>query len=286
MFVINHIRSISIFLLVSLFVSCSDSVPIIGKDNLADENRWRGSFQVNGKEMPFTFAIHGELSNPNDLRVFLYNGGKSEQIESAWMVEDSITIPINGRRDILCGEFNADRTKIEGELRTGFGYSPKVKRAAFTAEKSNEARFAFTESPTDIIPNGSWKLEFDTLKNLKRNNTDVLRYNIDRTGSIRLHREDNVIYGEIVTYGEGIQGFEGVMTEKGFICSSLHAAEPFLMEVTFSDEDHFRGIITNSTDVYAFGATKKGAGQVTAEESTSILQGLLLLIKSYFDYIA
>ena len=226
------------------------------------------------------------MNNVYDLRAFIYNGGENEQIEYVKIVEDSIIIRINSRGDLLAGKFNEDQTKIEGELRVGFGYSPKVKRASFTAEKSNESRFSFSDKSTDIIPNGSWLLAFDTLKNQKRNNTDVLRYNIERPSNMQLYRQGDIIYGRMATNGSGIQSFEGVMTEDGFICSSLHHAEPFLTEVTFSDKDHFRGIITNSTDIYAFSATKKGKGQVATEDSTSILQGLLLLIKSYIDYIA
>lgn len=282
---ISFFKSVSLLSILLGVLSCGEPSPIVGKDIIPNEDRWRGDFNVNGKVIPFTFSLVEEKSNASGLRAFLYNGGQREQIEYVDVEGDSVHIPINSRKDLLSGKFNKERNQIEGNLMTGFGYSAKTPRAAFRAEKSNKPRFEAEDNATTIIPNGIWKLEFDTLKNLKTNNTDVLRLNIDRTGSIQLHRDGNILYGEIAAYGSGIQGFEGVMTKDGFICSSLHAAEPFLMEVKFEDENSFRGVITNSTDKYAFGGTKKSNTEVSADNSSSIFRSIVLLIKAYFDYV-
>lgn len=258
-----------------LLVGCTYEMTKV--DDAALSNRWRGDFIVQGREVPFVFSLNEEPLNAYDYRFIVLNGKEKDQFETVRIKEQNLKVELSyDKKDLLEGEIN--NNEIVGTLRKNV--SDTYLESPFVAYKSNEPRFKEVENPTDIVPDGIWTLQYDTLKNLK-NSTDLFRHNIDRFVDLQLFRKDNEIIGRINPVG---QGFEGVMTTNGFICSSFFKSEPYLMEGEFINDKEFKGTITTMTDIYAFNALKKSDSEVKAEKTENVFTTLILLIKAYFNH--
>lgn len=260
---------------VVLLIGCTYEMKKV--DNITLDNRWRGEFIVQNKEVPFVFSLTEEPLNIDGYRIVILNGGEKDQLETVQIEGQNLKVALSyDQKDVLEGIIREN--EIEGKLRKKV--SDTYLESPFKAYKSNEPRFKKIEEITDIFPDGMWILKYDTLKNLK-NNADLFRHNIDRFVNLQLFRKDNEIIGSIKPIG---QGFEGVMTANGFICSSFYKSEPYLMEGEFINDQEFKGTITTLTDIYTFNALKQSDNEVTAETSENALKTLILLIKSYFEY--
>lgn len=270
------IQIVSILLSSYLLVGCTYEMKKV--DNTALSNRWKGEFVVQDREVPFVFSLEEEPSNAYGYRVVVVNGEQKDQLETAQRQGQNLKIELSyDQKDVLEGRIKDN--VIEGKLRKRV--SDTYLEAPFTAHKSNELRFTEVENPTTITPDGIWKLQYDSLKDLK-NTSDLFRHNIDRFVDLQLFRKDNEIYGSIIPAG---QGFEGVMTANGFICSSFFKSEPYLMEGEFINDKEFKGTITTMTDIYSFNALKQSDSEVTAKKTDNIFTTLILLVKGYFEHL-
>ncbi|MEC4115629.1 hypothetical protein VSP20_01485 [Myroides phaeus] len=259
-----------------LLIGCTYEMKKV--DNTLLSNRWRGEFIVQNRKVPFVFSLEKEQANVYGYRVLVVNGDQYEQLETVHMQGKNFRVELSyDQEDVLEGKINGN--VINGKLRKRF--SDSYLEALFTAHKSNDLRFTEIKKPTSIIPDGIWLLQYDTLKNLK-NTADLFRHNIDRFESLQLFRKDNEIFGSIIP---AEQGFEGVMTTNGFICSSFYKSEPYLMEGEFINDKEFIGTITTMTDIYTFKALKKSDSEVIVKKTDNIFSTLILLVKAYFEHL-
>lgn len=240
---------------------------------------WQGYFTAyNGKHIPFTMGIKDE-SMTGEFK-FLYGRILSgENIDRSFiriLLSDSIEMEV-GLHAKLLGKVS--RNSIEGVL-----IEPLLidgVKAPFILKRKEGPRFKKEDVCTEIDPTGKWSLKFDSLKDLS-NNRDLLRYNIDRASFLDLCREGDNLLGKTAIAGEGLQSFDGIMTEKGFKMASFHHAEPFLIEATFTDDNHFTATITSSTDSYKVKGVRDESISSDVKYNVSVLTGIILFIKGFF----
>lgn len=263
------------------FSSCTKNYELESRDaGLYGYEVWQGHFILqNGVNIPILLGVEGK----EGLRqVRLFSG--SELAHWSYWNEigdnhDSIRFKAG-----LHSEFKGTRknNRISGVYLDGV--NTKVERARFVVEKMDKQQSPFpqTDKPTNVVPTGTWELEFDTLKDLSDSN-ELLRYNIDRVQTFDLYRNNHTIVGKAYGAG-GIQGFDGVMTENGFICSSFHHSEPFLIEATFIDENTFDIKISSTTTVYNARAKRKHQTTEDAKYTGSVMEGIYLTLKAFFRW--
>ncbi|MTG97427.1 hypothetical protein NWE55_15225 [Myroides albus] len=273
--------SIHIFVLTSLaflLFSCTKSYELESKD--AGEHGyevWQGNFIVqDGVHIPLLFGVEAK-EGTRQVRLF---SGPELAHWSYWIDRgDSISFQSG-----LHSEFKGIR---QGDKISGIyidGVRTKQERAKFEVQKveKQETPFPIITNPSAISPIGTWELNFGQLKDLS-DSKELLRYNIDRVQTFDLYRNGNVVIGKAYGAG-GIQGFDGVMTSDGFICSSFHHSEPFLIEATFIDENTFDVEITSTTDTYKAIGKRKSQTIEDTEHTESVLRGIYLTLKGFFRW--
>jgi hypothetical protein len=278
------IKTIFLFISVSLTffcLSCSKNYELELRD--AGEygyEVWQGHFIVkNGVQIPLLFGVEGK----DGLRQVRIISGSELAHWSYWYEGEERQGNLDSIRfkSGLHSEFRGIRkeNKISGIYVDGV--TNKVERAKFEVGKVDKQQSPFPNvtNPTIIVPTGTWELHFDTLKDLS-DSRELLRYNIDRVQTFDLYRKENLIIGKAYG-GGGIQGFDGVMTENGFICSSFHHSEPFLIEAIFVDENTFDAKITSTTDIYKVTGKRKSQTQEDTRHTSSVISGLYRVIRAY-----
>ncbi|MDM1379753.1 hypothetical protein [Myroides marinus] len=268
--------------LVSLCISCSKNYELERKD--AGEygcEVWQGHFIVqDGVRIPLLFGVEDKegarqvrIVSGSELAHWSYWHEGEVRHESL----DSISFK-SGLHSEFRGTRNED--KISGVYLDGV--MTKVERAKFEAEKVDKQQSPFPSitNPTTIVPTGTWRLDFGTLKDLS-DSRELLRYNIDRVQTFDLYRKEGSIIGKAYGAG-GVQGFDGIMTENGFICSSFHHSEPFLIEGTFVDKNTFNAKITSTTDVYNVVGKRSSQTKEDVKHTGSVLSGLYRTLRAFF----
>lgn len=273
-------KSVSLLILMSfpfLFLSCTKNYELESRDaGQYGYEVWQGHFLVeNGVQIPLLFGVEGKTGVR---QVRLFSG--SELAHWSYWHEEADSVQFKAG---LHSEFKGIRVDntISGSYFDGVG--TQVARAKFVAQKVEQqtSPFAPVATPTPIVPTGTWQLDFGTLKDLSDPN-ELLRYTMDRVQTFDLYRKDHTIIGKAYGAG-GIQGFDGIMTSMGFICSSFHHAEPFLIEATFVDENTFDATITSTTDVFEVRGTRKSQTKEDTAYTGSVLRGFYLTVKAFFN---
>lgn len=266
------------------FLSCSKSYELEPKDaGQYGYEVWQGHFRVqDGVQIPLLFGVEGS-EGVRQVRIF----SGSEVAHSSYWQEGG-----EGQKGLDSIRFKAGvhsefRGVRKGDTVSGVyldGVTTKVERAQFVVAKKDKQESAFPQvaKPTDISPTGTWELDFGTLKDLSDAN-ELLRYAIDRVQTFDLYRKNHTVLGKAYGAG-GVQGIDGVMTADGFVCSSFHQSEPFLIEATFIDENTFDATITSTTDVYTVRGTRKSQNTEDAEFTGSVIQGIYLSLKAFFKW--
>lgn len=280
-------KSVSLFVLTSLpflFLSCTKSYELEPRDaGQYGYEIWQGHFIVqNGVQIPLLFGVEGK-TGMRQVRLFsgseLAHWSYWHEGEDWHTAVDSVSFETG-----LHSEFRGTR---KGDTIAGIyldGVGTKVERAKFKAQKVDQYKSPFTEvaHPTPIVPTGTWHLDFGTLKDLS-DPKELLRYTMDRVQTFDLYRKDQMMIGKAYGAG-GVQGFDGMMTADGFICSSFHHSEPFLIVGTFIDENTFDATITSTTDVFQVRGTRKSQAKENTEHTGSVLKGLYLTVKAFFKW--
>lgn len=265
-----------------LLASCTRNYKI----ELADPikyggDMWQGYFLANnGTRIPFAMGIREEspmVEGRQNLNGAILSG---HDLYTGFISlnKDSIRMRA-GLHGYLLGKKKGD--KIEGVLMDGV--TIQHPKAPFVLHKSDKPRFRSVSKPTNISATGRWILNFGTLKDLS-DMKELLRYNIDRATKLDLYREGDKIMGKTYIHGAGVQGFDGIMTGNGFKCASYHHTEPFLLEATFIDENHFEATITSITDIYKVRGTREDSKISNTSYTTSVLQGFFLTVKGFFKW--
>lgn len=264
--------------------SCSKSYELEPRDaGQYGYEVWQGHFIVqDGVHIPLLFGVEGS-EGVRQVRIF----SGSELAHSSYWQEGSEGHTGLDSVHFKSGVHSEFRGVRKGDTVSGVyldGVNTKVERAKFVVEKKDKQESAFPQiaKPTDVSPTGTWELDFGTLKDLSDAN-ELLRYTIDRVKTFDLYRNNHTVIGRAYGAG-GIQGFDGVMTENGFICSSFHQSEPFLIEATFIDENTFDAKITSTTDVYEVRGKRKSQNTEDAEFTGSVIQGIYLSLKAFFRW--
>lgn len=280
-------KTISFFMLVnliSLCMSCSKNYELESRDaGQYGYEVWQGYFIVqDGVKIPLLFGVEGK-EGTRQVRIF---SGSELAHWSYWHEgkdwhdsRDSISFE-SGVHSEFRGTRKGD--KVSGVYLDGI--STKIERAKFEVEKvdKQQSPFLSVANPTSILPTGTWELDFGILKDLS-NSSELLRYNIDRVQTFDLYRKEGSIIGKAYGAG-GIQGFDGIMTENGFICSSFHHSGPFLIEATFVDKNTFNAKITSTTDVYNVVGKRKTQAKEDVEHTGSVLGGLYRTLRAFFEW--
>lgn len=280
-------KSASFLILMSftfIFLSCTKNYELESRNaGQYGYEIWQGHFIVqNGIQIPLLFGVEGK-TEIRQVRIFsgseLAHWSYWHQWENGHASPDSVHFKAG-----LHSEFRGIRkgNTISGTYFDGVG--TWVERAKFVAKKVEQQTSPFTSvaNPSPIIPTGTWDLDFGTLKDLSDPN-ELLRYPMDRVQTFDLYRKDHTIIGKAYGAG-GIQGFDGVMTTTGFICSSFHHAEPFLIEATFIDENTFDATITSTTDIFKVRGTRKSQTKEDTKHTGNRIRGLYLTVKAFFKW--
>lgn len=267
-----RIHFITFLLFLFTFSSCSKNYKLELADPIEHGGEiWQGYFEGhNGVYIPMTLGIRTDSRENRE--GYLVSGSETHR-KIIWTEGDSTKMK-GGMHSMLIWKFDTDST-LWGVLEDGI---LKIeRRTKFFLEKTDRRHFQTVENTTPISPTGTWKLDFevDSLP-------FTLRYDFRQAGSIDFYRANDTIIGEGRAYGAGKQGWDGVMTEKGFVCASYHHSEAFLMNATFIDENHFEATITTVDNTYGVKGVRKNQMQEDAEFSSSVFVGFLLFIKAFF----
>ncbi len=277
----TNIKQILVLLIgCALLTSCTKSYKMTLADPIKHGGEmWRGYFVANnGKHIPFSMGIKEEpriIADVPNLHGKILSG---YNCYSSYIITigDSLKIK-SGLHSYLSAQRKGD--KIEGIFMDGV--KTQKPKAPFILIKNGPQAFKQEKNSTNIAFTGSWNLDFGALKDLS-DTAELLRYNIDRARVLDLYKEDDLVLGKTYIDGAGTQGFYGKATKNGFQCTSYHHSEPFLIEATFIDENHFEAVITSITDSYKVKGSRASTSVVNIEHSASVIQGFLLYIKSVF----
>ena len=212
-----------VLILISVaIISCNKQVSL-------QSGIWQGELAVaNNKQTPFLFEVDG-LSN-DSVTITLINGEERVELKGVTLQDDSITIPIIAYDAVIKGSLTNNR--IEGRfIKNYIENDPGI---VFTAQFGERNRFAPAENPTEINVDGKWEVLF-------------INENGDSTQNVGVFKSDNqIVTGSILTSTGDLRFLEGAYTNDGVHLSAFGGLSPYLIELTFSDNDHFTGIFFTS----------------------------------------
>jgi len=185
---------------------------------------WRGELAVAGnRQAPFLFEVHRVSSDT--ATVTLINGEERVELAGVTLQDDSLVIPIVAYDAVIRGVVTAD--SIEGRfIRNYLENDPGV---PFTARYGEAARFAPAEHPTDKAIDGKWEVHFIGEKGDTTHNVGIFQ------------SDDALVTGSILTSSGDLRFLEGAYTYDGVQLSAFGGLSPYLIEITFTDDDHFTG---------------------------------------------
>lgn len=263
-----------LLLIVSLlfFYSCSKTYEMELANPIEHGGEiWQGYFVIhNGVHVPMTLGIREDTRGNRE--GYLVSGTETHR-DNIWTEGDSVKME-GGLHSMLQWKFETDST-LWGVLEDGINRVER--RTKFFLKKGDAPRFKQVENASPISLTGTWNLEFEM-----DSIPFTLRYDIRQARSIDFFRTNDTIIGEGRAYGAGKQGWDGVMTEKGFVCASYHKSEVFLMEATFVDQNHFDAVVTTIDNVYNIKGIRKNQLKEDVEFSSSVFVGFLLFVKAFF----
>ena len=190
---------------------------------------WRGELAVaENKHAPFLFEVK-RLSN-DSTTVILINGEERVELKGVTLQDDSITIPIIAYDAVIRGSLINNR--IEGKfIKNYIDNDPGI---FFMAQFGEENRFAPVENSTKIKADGKWEVLF-------------VNENRDTTQNVGVFKSDNqIVTGSILTSTGDLRFLEGAYTNDGVHLSAFGGLSPYLIELTFSDNNNFTGTFYTS----------------------------------------
>jgi thiol-disulfide isomerase/thioredoxin len=185
---------------------------------------WRGELAVAGnKQAPFLFEVNND--GADTAIVTLINGEERVVLSGVTFPGDSIIIPIIAYDAVIKGVLTDD--SIEGRFIKN--YIEDDHGVPFTARQGKGARFAPAVSPTDIAIDGKWEVHFIGEKGDTTHNVGIFQ------------SDDQIVTGSILTNSGDLRFLEGVYTQDGVQLSAFGGLSPYLIEITFTGNNHFTG---------------------------------------------
>ena len=180
----------------------------------------------------------------------------------------------SGLHSVLKGVYINDTT-IQGELQYGIG--KKDRKTPFVLYETQGERFLKQDSLTPIDFNGTWTLDFHNPIG-----EFTLDYDMRYMKQIDISRQGHIVIAKGTIAFEGIQGLDGVVTQDGFMLASFHHSQPYLIQATFIDENHFEATLISVSDIYEFTGTRKNSLAVDSEFSEGVFRGFYMYVKAFF----
>jgi thiol-disulfide isomerase/thioredoxin len=183
---------------------------------------------ANDKHAPFRFEVNNVTADT--ATITLINGEERVELSGVTLHGDTIVIPIVAYDAVIKGLVTENR--IEGRfIKNYLENDPGI---PFTALYGKEARFMGAEHPTDIAIDGKWEVLFIGEKGDTARNVGIFQ------------SEDAIVTGSILTNSGDLRFLEGAYTQDGVALSAFGGLSPYLIEITFTDNDHFEGIFYTS----------------------------------------
>jgi len=215
-------KIIFLILIIAGILSCE-------KKSTLQSGLWRGELAVaNDKQAPFLFEVNNVTTDT--ATITLINGEERVELSGVTLQGDSIIIPIIAYDAVIKGVVKDDG--IEGRfIKNYIENDPGV---PFTALYGKEARFSPAEHPTDTAIDGKWEVLFIGEKGDTARNVGIFQ------------SQDAIVTGSILTNSGDLRFLEGAYTQDGVHLSAFGGLSPYLIEITFTDNDHFTGTFYTS----------------------------------------
>lgn len=262
-------KTILFFLFVLVTWGCTDH--LWNEDQSTSPNRWKAHFRIQDREVPIIFHLDTVPLNIYGFRVRFVDGPGKNQKDIVEIVNDSISVKLDYFGEVnLKGVF--ENKKIKGVYRNE--NANLQHEIPFRAQQSNEPRFAPVKKPSATNPTGDWEFVFKV---------DSMSPNLglyQKLSQLQLYKTDSTL----VASGYYYQGFEGILTENGFVLSSFSRDQPVLYDATFINPNEVKGTLYTPMEVIPFRGRKKSNLESTTESSSNIIVTLWNLLKAYIEY--
>ncbi|MTK52253.1 TlpA disulfide reductase family protein [Paludibacter sp.] len=184
---------------------------------------WRGTLEVKDNSAPFLFEVSHR--GADSTVVTLMNGEERVALNGVFFKGDSVIIPIEPfdaqiraavTEGTLSGRFLKNYVKNDVEVR-------------FAARFDNKQRFEQVATPTAVALDGKWDVLFIDPKGEAEHNVGIFQ------------TDNGIITGSVLTPSGDLRFLEGAYTQTGAHLSAFAGQSPYLLEVSFKDNNHFEG---------------------------------------------
>lgn len=261
---------LSCFLMILLLNGCTDKLS--NQDYTDSSIRWKADFTIKGINIPIIFTLDSIPLNIHGYRTIFTDGPITNQKEYTEITSDSFINPLDYSGHIyLKGIIRNDTIK-------GIFEDKKDKNALvtipFIAYKTKEPRFSIPSTYTAINVTGQWEFTFS------EQDSPIKFTEYSKIENFHLFQNE----GTLIARTTRNEGFEGVMTQDGFICSSMSKDRPTLLQTSIVDTDNLEGTIHTPNESFSFTAKRKSKLESTKENSTTLFKMLRNLFKAYEEY--
>lgn len=185
---------------------------------------WHGELAVkNDKWAPFLFEVN--TVNNDSTVVTLINGDERVKLPGIFYSNDSVIIPIVAYDAFI-------RAKLSGDNLEGLflkNYIENDEGVPFRAQFNLTDRFSPVSVPSQVRIDGKWDVYFVGEKG-------------DTTRNVGVFKTDgNRVTGSVLTNAGDLRFLEGDYSENGVRLSAFGGLSPYLIEVTFLNNDVFEG---------------------------------------------
>ncbi|MCC9043395.1 hypothetical protein LNQ81_12015 [Myroides sp. M-43] len=258
------------FLMILLLNGCTDKLS--NQDDTDSSIRWKAYFDIKGAKVPIIFTLDSIPLNIHGYRTIFIDGPITNQKEYTKIAGDSFINPLDYSGHVLLkGIIKSDTIKGTFEDKKDKNTFMSI---PFIAYKTEDPRFSLPTTYTDINVTGQWEFTFSEQDSLIK----FTKYS--KIENFHLFQNEGTLIARTVKN----EGFEGVMTKEGFICSSMTKDRPTLLQTTLIDTNHLEGTILTSDESFSFTAKRKSKLESTSENSVTLFKMLKNLFKAYDEY--
>lgn len=204
-------------------IALSCSITTFAATPKLNDGIWRGTLEVKENTAPFLFEVshHGADSTV----VTLMNGEERVALNGVTFKGDSVIIPIEPfdaqiraavKEGTLSGRFLKNYVKNDAGVR-------------FLARFDNKQRFEPVAAPTSVALDGKWDVLFIDPKGEAEHNVGIFQ------------TDKGIITGSVLTPSGDLRFLEGAYTQTGAHLSAFAGQSPYLLEISFKDNNHFEG---------------------------------------------
>ncbi|CAK7035839.1 MAG: Thiol-disulfide oxidoreductase ResA [Petrimonas sp.] len=187
------------------------------------EGVWRGELAVQDKWTPFIFEV--KTMGNDSVAVVLRNGDERVELSNVTFSNDSVTIPIEAYDAFIRAKLNGKN--LEGRFLKN--YIENDQGVPFRAEFNQTDRFPVVSNPSEIRIDGKWDIHFVDEKSDTTRNVGVFK------------TDNNTVTGSVLTNAGDLRFLEGNYTDTGVQLSAFSGLSPYLIEISFRDNDNFDG---------------------------------------------